>query len=340
MHEADRAGAPVLSRRGLLTLAVGAFVVGTVPLAARGGRRALVRRTVPVMGTVAELAVAHGDPAAAHRALDLAVEELSRVERLLTRFSAASDVGRANGEAATRPVAVSGETAAVIEEALGWAEASDGAFDPALGRAVALWDVTARRTPPPEAAVRRLAGRGLHRAVAVDAWRGSPVVRFADPDVALDLGGIGKGHGVDRAVQALRQAGVTRAIVNVGGDLYALGRGPDGAPWRVGIRSPWDPEGLAGEVEVEDAAVATSGDYLQYFVHAGRRYHHLLDPGTGAPRRTTARSVTVLAGTCQSADAGATAVFGMAPERARRLLQARVRGARLVMAIAEAAAEA
>lgn len=333
MRNADRAESPLFSRREVLALGVGAFVVATMPLAARG-RRELVRRTLPVMGTVAELAVVHGDLRRAHAAIDAAMEELRRAEELMTRFAETSDVGRANRLAATRAVGVSGATAVVLREALGWAEASEGAFDPCIGRAVRLWDVGHRTAPPPAPAVQRLAGRSFYRALDLDTWRGEPVVRFTDLDVELDLGGIAKGYGVDRAVDALRRSGITQAIVNVGGDLYALGGAEDGGPWRIGIQSPEDPSRLAAALDIRDAAVATSGDYLQFFRHGGRRYHHLLDPTTGAPRRTPVRSVTVTAGACLTADAAATAVFGMAPERAARLLGARAADARIVSTIA------
>lgn len=333
MRNADRPESPRFSRREVLALGVGAFVVATMPLAARA-RRALVRRTLPVMGTIAAFAVVDGDPPHAHAAIDAAMEELRRVDRLMTRFSETSEIGRANRLAATRPVAVSGATAVVLREALGWAEASEGAFDPAIGRAVRLWDVSHRTVPPPDAAVRRLAGRSFYRALDLDTWRGGPVVRFTDPDVALDLGGIAKGYGVDRAVEALRRAGITQAIVSVGGDLYAVGGAEDGGPWRIGIQSPHDPSRLAAELDVRDAAVATSGDYLQFFRHGGRRYHHLLDPTTGAPRHTPVHSVTVMAGACLTADAAATAVFGLAPARAARVLGARAAGARIVSTIA------
>jgi len=333
MRNADRAPSPAFTRREILTLGIGAFVVGSIPLAGRG-RQELVRRTMPVMGTIAELAVIHRDPRQAHAAVDAALEELQAVERLMTRFSEASDVGRANRLAATRPVPVSPQTAAVLREALAWAEASAGEFDPCIGRAIRLWDVGQRRTPPPEEAVRPLAGRSLYRGLDLETWRGGPVVRFRDPGVEVDLGGIAKGYGVDAAVQALQRRGITQAIVNVGGDLYALGPAADGAPWTIGIRAPEHPERLAASLEVQDAAVATSGDYMQYFQHRGRRYHHLLDPATAEPRVTPVRSVTVTAPTCLAADAAATAVFGMAPERAARLLQARAPGARIVRTIA------
>jgi len=334
MRNADRGPSSLtFTRREALTLGVGAFVVASIPIAAHR-RQTLVRRAVPVMGTIAEFAVVHRDPRQAHDAIDAAIEELRRVDRLMTRFSATSEIGTANRLAASRPVAVSAATARVLEEGLAWAHASAGAFDPSLGRAIVLWDVGRRREPPPDGAVRRLAGRGFFRAVELDTWRGRPVIRLADPDAQLDLGGIAKGYGVDQAAAALRRHGVTQAIVNVGGDLYALGSAADGGPWTVGIRAPEHPERLAGSLEVQDAAVATSGDYLQYFLHRGRRYHHLLDPATAEPRATPVRSVTVTAPTCVAADAAATAVFGMAPERAARLLQARAPGARIVRTIA------
>jgi thiamine biosynthesis lipoprotein len=198
---------------------------------------------------------------------------------------------------------------------------------------VKLWDVGSRTEPPPDAAVTRLSGRGFYRALLIDSWRGEPVVSFTDPDVEIDLGGIAKGYGVDRAVDALRRAGVTQALVNVGGDLYALGNAGDGGPWRIGIRSPEEPGRLAGELEVRDVAVATSGDYLQFFQHGGRRYHHLLDPVTGAPRVTAVHSLTIQADTCLAADAAATALYGMPRAEAERLLRVRAPGARLVSEI-------
>ena len=329
MSTVDPAPPRGVSRRDVLTLGVGAFVVSTIPLAARRPA-AVVRRTVPVMGTIAEFAVVHADPRTAHAAIDAGIEELRTTNRLMTRFSEVSDVGRANRVAAVRPAVVTAGTATVIREALAWAEASGGAFDPCLGRAIRLWDVAHRRTPPPPSAVARLAGRGLYRAVEVDTWKGLPAVRFTAADVEIDLGGIAKGYGVDRAVDALRRHGIRQAIVNVGGDLYALGESERGAPWRIGIRSPADQQQLAGELLLSDGAVATSGDYLQYFVYGGRRYHHLLDPETGAPRATPVHSLSVMAPTCLAADAAATAAYGMAPERAQRLLARRARGARIV----------
>lgn len=313
-------------RREFLALGAGAFALAFAPGVLRGRAR-LVRRSVPVMGTVAEMAVVHRDERSAHRALDGAVSALVDVERAMTRFRADSDIGRANLAAARDAVTVSPETAHVVQAALRWAEGTDGRFDPAVGRLVAAWDVAHRTSPPPADVVARFAQRRLHRAVEVGTRGGASVLRFHDADVALDLGGIAKGFGVDRAVAALRDWGIRDAIINVGGDLYAMGSSLEGDPWRVGIRSGDEPGRIAQTLEVSDQAVATSGDYEQAFVHDGRRYHHLLDPVTAEPRRVDAHSLTVIADDCITADAAATALFGMERAAASRTLSSLAPGA-------------
>jgi FAD:protein FMN transferase len=329
MSESPRNGAEYPSRRDVLAVGVGVFVAAAFPWTARS-REAPVRRSIPVMGTVAEITVVHRDANHAQRAIDAAFGELRWVEATMTRFRDDSDVGRANLHAATSPVAVSSATAAVLAEALHWARASDGRFDPALAGAVALWDVGRRREPPETDRVRAFARRGLFREVEIGTHAGSDVVRFHAPEASLDLGGIAKGYGVDRAADALRAWGIGHALIGVGGDLYALGRSPAGEPWEIGIRSPDDPSKIAATLPLEDAAIATSGDYEQFFDYSGRRYHHLLDPRTGEPRRSDTRTVSVIASSCMAADAAATTVFGCARPEAADLLKAAGRGSELV----------
>ena len=319
---------PRLSRRRLLSLGVGAFAVAALPLGRRG-RRALVRRTVPVMGTLAEVAVVSDDAVRTRSAIAAAFDSLRSVERAMSPFRPDSDLSRVNRSAGGAAEAVSPGTAQVLAESLRWAEASRGAFDPCLGRAVDLWDVTRRQAPPSPGQVRRFAGQQLYRALELGRRDGMPVARLAGPEAQLDLGGIAKGYGVDRAVEILRAHGVERALVSAGGDLYALGRSEDGDAWQVGVRDPEDPTRIAHVLRVVDAGIATSGDYFRYFDHAGRRYHHLLDPGSGAPRRGPSHSVTVVADSCMQADAAATAVFGLARERAEGMLAACAPAARI-----------
>lgn len=326
MTEIDRHDTPWRpSRRDALFVGIGGLVAA-VPLARRSPL-ALVRRNVPMMGTIAEFAVVHRDRGEAHAAIERAIEAMRGVDDTMSRFKPESDVGRANRLASRAPVAVCESTLEVLRESLWWAAESGGRFDPCLGGAVGLWDIPSRRRPPAAADVARLANRQLFRHVELARHDGAQAVRLHDADAQIDLGGIAKGYAVDRAVDALRASGVEHALVGAGGDLYALGRSPAGEPWRVGIQSPDDPAALAGALLLEDAAVATSGDYRQYFEFGARRYHHLLDPATGEPRQSPDRSVSVIAGTCMAADAGATLAFVTDAPRAERILARR--GARV-----------
>jgi FAD:protein FMN transferase len=317
------------SRRDFLVLGAGIFTVSAVGLSR--GRRRLVRRTIPVMGTIAEIAVVSRDEAGAQRALNAAVDELYGVHRLMSRFDAASDVGRINSAAHGEVVHVSTATADVLEEALHWAALPGSCFDPCLGRVTDLWQVGSRTQPPAAGDVRRLAARQLHRRVRLQRTADGALVTTADADVAIDLGGIAKGYAVDRAVDALRAWGITDALVNAGGDLHALGVSLEGDPWQVGIRSPSEPTRLAGTLPLRDRAIATSGDYEQYFEHDGRRYHHLLDPRTAEPMAGSAHSLTVAAPTCMAADAAATSIFGLEITSGRRVLARAGRHAEIVL---------
>lgn len=316
MHDEETRGP---SRRDFLIMGTGIFTVSAL-----GGlslsRRRIVRRSLPVMGTIAEIAVVTRDERHAQGAIDAAFRELTNVDRTMSRFSRTSDVGRANARAHLEAVTIGAGSAHVIAEALRWA-AAGGDFDPAIGRAVELWDVSGRTAPPEGAAVRRLAGRQLYRGVDLELRGNSSRVAFDSPDIALDLGGIAKGFAVDRAVTALREWGIADALVNAGGDLYALGSAEDGEPWRVGVRSPSDPDRIVATIPLRDRAIATSGDYEQYFTFDGRRYHHLLDPRTGSPRTASVHSITVQADSCMNADAAATALFGLDSVRAAHVLR-------------------
>jgi thiamine biosynthesis lipoprotein len=310
------------TRREVISLGIGAFVV-SLPIVNWAMRRRLVRRAVPVMGSIAEVAVIHQDEQLAQVAIDAAFERLVWVDQTMSRFKATSDVGRANARAFGQPVSVHAQTAEVLRLGLLWAERTQGRFDPCMGHVVELWDVGNRHRPPPPAEIARCAGRRWYESLEIDRHDNQDVVRFHAPDLALDLGGVAKGYAVDLAVQALRESGIEDGLVNVGGDLYALGTAEDGGPWEAGVRSPTDPTALLTTLPVSNRAIATSGDYEAYFDHGGRRYHHILDPRTAAPFHTESHSVTIAADTCAEADAAATACFGVPGERTRRMLYGR-----------------
>jgi thiamine biosynthesis lipoprotein len=137
----------------------------------------------------------------------------------------------------------------------------------------------------------------------------------------IDLGAIAKGYIVDRAVRFLKDRGVTAGLVEAGGDLRLFGKPPHRENWRIGILHPRKPnQSLFGVLDVDSGSVTTSGDYERTFTEDGKRYHHLIDPATGYPADECI-SVTIIAETAMLADAWATAVFIMGPERGMALLE-------------------
>jgi thiamine biosynthesis lipoprotein len=144
-----------------------------------------------------------------------------------------------------------------------------------------------------------------------------------DEAQTIDLGGIAKGFAVDQAVKALREHGITSALIDAGGDGYAMGSRPDGKPWGVGVQNP---RGPAGEIldlvlELRDRGYATSGDYQQYTEIDGVRYAHIVDPRTGRATQLAA-SVTIIAADCTAADALATGVTVLGPEQGAKAAEA------------------
>ncbi|WP_457675109.1 FAD:protein FMN transferase [Thiolapillus sp.] len=212
------------------------------------------------------------------------------------------------------------------------ARQSENLFNPAIGRLIRLWgfqrDTTDDWQPPDEEAVRKLVEASPSMAdIEIDGIH----ARCANPEVQLDFGAVGKGYGIDLAIEHLREMGIENAIVNSGGDLRAIGsRG--GHPWRIAIRGATG-AGILGFIYVSgDESVFTSGNYERNYLWKGRIYHHIIDPRTGHPARGT-RSVTVIHDNATEADAAATALFVAGPRDWHRI--ARQMGIRYVLLVDE-----
>lgn len=249
-----------------------------------------IKRARIALGTLVEIEVRGLPEADAQKAVEAAYAEIQRIEDLLNQH-AAFKAGSHQ---------VPSELDALLAAChLTWQQ-SGGAFDCALAALVEAWGFTGGNPAIP-------APRDLADALAVSGWRGihSPAERLwvFERAASLAYGGLGKGYAVDRAVAVLREHGVREALVNAGGDLRTLG-----SSWTAAIQHPRQPGSLPGRLKVADMAAATSGDYEQFFVQDGMRYHHILDPRSGYPARDL-QSVTVLAPTCLQADALSTAVF-------------------------------
>lgn len=243
-----------------------------------------------------------------------AFAEIDRVDSLMSRYRADGELRRLEREA-LGGASASAELIAVLARSQHFAALTGGAFDCTVGALTALWSFPDAVAPPAQAQIDSalmLVGYG-----GLEVAEGS--IRIARPGLRLDLGAAAKGFAVDRMVMALEGLGVAAGLIDAGGDIRYWGEKPDGRPWRFGVQHPRNPERY---IEVEDlglAAIATSGDYQQYFEWEGERYHHLLDPQTGYPARGCI-SATVWAATAMDADILSTAVFVLGPERGLELV--------------------
>lgn len=264
------------------------------------------------------LARASGLDAATLRSLVEA--PLQRVEALMSTYREDSELARLARAAGRVPVPLSPATLTVLRAALRVSAQSAGAFDPTVAPLVDAWGFGP--LPPrgaPDASTQRVAADLLGwQTLRLDAERGT--LSKQDDAQRLDLSGIAKGHAVDRVAAALREAGIADAVIEVGGEVRALGRRGDGAPWRVAIEWPAPGAGSAWRVlALGDAALATSGTYRNYRELDGRRVSHTIDPRSGQPIDHRLASVTVLADSAMLADAWATALLVLGGRDALRV---------------------
>jgi thiamine biosynthesis lipoprotein len=313
-----------MKRRTFLRLtAGGGLVVLGSGVTLLGGARTptWLRASRPAMGTRSTILLAHPSPPVGTALMQAALDDMTQVERQMSRFRADSDVGRLNADR-ERWVAVAPATADVLHHALEMAHASEGHFDPCLDSLISRWGFHDRRYPlrmPDVSSVLWQGGRPFYHGLTYRRHGKQHLFSLTAQSPGIDLGGIAKGYAIDQAAERLRQGGVRHALINVGDDIMALGGHPDGSPWRVGIRHPRQPGTLLQVLALREQAIATSGDYANYFSHHGRRYTHLLDPHTGRPAETH-RSLTVTASRAILADALATAAFTSPPDRVPHLL--------------------
>ena len=304
-----------LTRIAALLLLLAAFAAGC-------GRQAgppISKQSREVMGTFAEVTAMAADTQTAQAAVEAAYARLDDVNRLMSDYVADSEIGRLNQLAAGESLVVAPETFACLERAVAVSVRSGGAYDATCRPLISLWKQAAKRDALPTdqelAAVRARVG---WQKLKLDASTRS-VTLLAD-EMQVDLGGIAKGYSLDLAVDAMKTAGATSGLVDVGGDIVAFGtRAPD-QPWRIGVRHPFV-NAVIVTLELTDAAVATSGVQQRFYKIGGQRYSHIVDPRTGRPAEE-APSVTVIAADGATADAWATVFSVLSVAEGQALLAA------------------
>lgn len=267
----------------------------------------LFKRSIKLMGNNFEFTIVAEKEEWAKTRIDAAIDEIKRIEILLTSYTTSSETYQINAHAGISPIRVSKETFRLIERSIKISDLTQGAFDITYGsidKSLYNFDINMKTLPDKETAGKmvRLIN---YKNIFLDEENTS--VFLKEKGMRIGFGGIGKGYAAERAKYILKQMGVESGIVNAAGDLTAWGHQPNGTDWTIGIADP----NLKGEIfsfiNVTGLAVATSGNYEKYILIAGKKYSHTINPRTGLPI-TGIKSVTIITTNAEIADAMATPV--------------------------------
>ena len=278
----------------------------------------IIKRTKFVLGTLVEITVYEKDKDLAKKAITKSFDEMSRLENILSTYIPGSEISKLNFLAGikNKTVPVSSDLFKVVQRGIYWGKFSSGAFDISINPVTKLWEFDSDSPTLPDA-------KKLLNAVSLIDYRDiffkGNSISLKKTGMSLNLGAIGKGYAVDRAVETLKLHGIKNGLVNAGGDLMAFGLKDGTKPWNIGIQHPRKPEKIIASLTLKDKAVATSGDYQKYFILEGKRYHHILNSKNGWPSGKTI-SATVIANTVADADALSTALFILGEEKGLKLI--------------------
>ena len=299
-------------------LGIGFAAGGLMPVSeslAFNRRLQKVTRARLAMGTFVAITVMDSSREKAEDAIGKALAEMDRVSRILDRYKSSSAVGTLNRDGYMRDIPP--EVSEVIARSLDIHKKSGGAFDITVQPLVDLYKkyFAENKTPPPESVVAKTLSLVDAGALEFDGRS----IRFSRDGMGITLDGIAKGYIIDCGARVIRGSGIKHALINAGGDIYAIGTKNGKSPWRVGVESPKKDGTYISKIAVANKAIATSGNYEIYF-DKEKLYHHIVNPKTGESPHGSS-SVTVLARNAADADALATAVFVLQPRAGKDFIE-------------------
>jgi thiamine biosynthesis lipoprotein len=274
------------------------------------------KREQGIMGTVIRVELWHTDQEKANHAIQAVMNEMQRIDGLMSTYKKDSTLSRINREAAQQAVPVGRELFALISRAQYFSRLTNGAFDITFASVGRHYDYR-NKIHPSDEQIREELQHIDYRHIVLDSKTHS--IRFAVPGVSIDLGGIAKGHAVDMSIKLLKKLDIKHAIITAGGDSRIIGD-KHGRPWMIGIRDPRKSRAVKGMIPLVNSALSTSGDYERYFVEDGEHFHHILRPDTGKSAKML-RSVTIIGPDATTTDALSTSVFVLGPLKGLELVE-------------------
>ncbi len=278
-----------------------------------------VQKTETIMGTEVSITVVVKTKAEGEAAIDAAMAEVKRFDRMMSLYKEDSEITRVNMAAGKAPVKVSPEMIEMAEAARKISDLTGGAFDVTVGPFVVLWQMRLKQGKAPrEREIEKIKSRVGYRHIIVD--KKASTLFLKKPDMIMDFGGCAKGYAADKVAELLRKRGIDNAVVALAGDIRVMGHRPDGSFWRIGVQHPRDPGKTLTVLELSDKYISTSGDYERFQIVHKKRYHHILDPHTGRPSEGM-ESVTLVGDRGSVGDPLTTALFILGPEKGMKIVK-------------------
>lgn len=271
-----------------------------------------------LMDTLVEIKVVSFDKTTAQKAINLAFNRIKKLEARLNKFDDKSELSKLNAASKDEPIKVSDELFYCIKKALEFSRISNGAFDVTVEPLMKLWrNAEDKKTLPSDSEIKDALFRIGYSNIKLDDK--NKTISFLKPDIRIDLGGILKGYAADEAIGVLKEQGITQALVNIGGNIYCLGKKPDKKYWSLGLQHPKVKDEVIGSIKLEDQAISTSGSYERFVRINEKQFSHIINPKTGFPVEGLL-SVTVISNLAIDADALSTAIFVLGKEKGREFV--------------------
>lgn len=304
--------------KGVLWAALSAAIAGLVFLPASCMQGKTERSTL-AMGTVLRITLTGLSGEEADRAVAAAIVEVDRLENLLSTWKPESDLSKLNREASKDWVVPKEETFTILRMSLRYSRLTDGAFDVTAGPLIRLWGFHDRREhqPPSQEEIARTKESVGFEKIEIDEQK--KAVRYAAEGMEVDFSAVAKGYAVDTVCAVLRKLGIKSGLVDLGGNIFAVGVPPGRDTWRIAVRDPRSNSSI-GTLRITEKGVASSGQYVRYIEYGNRKYGHIVDPRTGVPAEGIL-GTTIVAPDAITADILSTSTFVLGLDKAREIIK-------------------
>ena len=269
-------------------------------------KESTLSKTELIMGTVIKVSIYDSSD---EKILNDVFKRVREIEDLVSINKIDTELDEINNNAGIKPVKVSDESFEIIEKALDYSKQSKGGYDLTIGPLVKLWSIGLPEAKvPSDNEIKEVLEKIDYNKVKLN--KENKEVYLEEKGMKLDLGSIAKGYTADEIVKILKSKKVNKAIIDLGGNIYALGEKEENKPWKIGVQNPFEDRGdVVGTIDIKDKSIVTSGIYERYIEKDGEKYHHILNPKTGYPYESEIAGVTLITDKSIDGDALSTLIF-------------------------------